>query len=93
MNGYVLHGVDGEILLVMRGFDEEEILHIIGRIRASRRKDIKELADELEKSLYDNGSRGNPSQTRPKNKGKGTNSPRSGRSKAADTKHRTKSCP
>jgi ribosome-binding ATPase YchF (GTP1/OBG family) len=93
MNGYVLHGVDGEILLVMRGFDEEEILHIIGRIRASRRKDIKELAEELEKSLYDNGSRRDSSQVGPKNKSKGSNSTRSGRTKTADPKHRSKPRP
>lgn len=89
-DGYILHGVDGNILLVVKGNDEEEILHIIGRLRASRRKEIKELADELEKSLYDNGSDRNPSKTGPKNKSKSATGARSGRTKATDPKHRTK---
>lgn len=91
--GYVLHGIENEILLVVRGSDEEEILHLIGRLRASRRKDIKELADELEKSLYDNDSSRNSSKARPKNKTKGATGARSGRTKAADPKHRTKPSP
>lgn len=90
MDGYILHGTDGEILLVVRTKEEEEILHLIGRINASRRKHIKELAWELEKSLYDNGSRRDSSKTGSKNQSKGANSTRSGRTETRDTKHRSK---
>ena len=91
MDGYVLSGVEGEYLLVIRTFEEEDIIHIIDRISASRKKDMKKLALILEKSLRDDGSRGNPSKARSKNKTKSSNSNRGGRSKTANTKHRTKS--
>jgi len=91
MDGYVLHGTDGEILLVVKSTYEEEILHLIERMLASRRKDVKELAWELEKSLYDNRSTRDTSKTRSKDKSKSTNGSSSRSKKAENTQRRTKS--
>jgi hypothetical protein len=89
MEGYVLTSVEDEYLLVIRSEDYEVILQIIDRIAASRRKDFKEFALELEKSLNDDGRRRNSGETRSKNKTKNSTSNRSRRTKAANTKHRT----
>jgi len=91
MEGYVLTGIEDEYLLVIKSEDYEIILQIIDRIAASRRKDFKEFALELEKSLNDDGRRRNSSETRSKNKTKNTTSNRSRRTKTANPQHRPKS--
>jgi hypothetical protein len=93
MEGYVLTGIEDEYLLVIKSKDYELILQIIDRIAASRRKDFKEFALELEKSLNDDGRRRNSSETRSKNKTKNSTSNRSRCSKTANPKHRSKPSP
>lgn len=88
MEGYVLTGIEDEYLLVVKSEDYETILYLIDRIAASRRKEFKEFALELEKSLNDDGRRRNSSETRSKNKTKDSTSHRGRRKKAADPKHR-----
>jgi hypothetical protein len=90
MDGYILQGTSGEYLLVIRSQEEADIIHIIDRVAASRKKSVKELAVELEKSLNDDGSRRDSSEARSKDKTKSSNSNRSGRKKAVNSKHRTK---
>ena len=90
MEGYVLTGIEDEYLLVIKSEDYEIILQVIDRIAASRRKEFKKFALELEKSLNDDGRRRNSSETRSKNKTKNTTSNRSRRTKTADPQHRTK---
>lgn len=93
MEGYVLTGVEEEYLLVIKSEDYEIILAIIDRIAASRRKDFKNFALELEKSLNDDGGRRDSGKTRSKNKTKNPTSNRSRRTKTANAQHRAKSRP
>jgi hypothetical protein len=53
MNGYFLEGINGEHLLVFRSHDEESVLRIIKKLRTSRDKEIKALADRLELEWFD----------------------------------------
>lgn len=48
LKGYFLRGVEDDHILVFRTGDPEEILRIIARLKASRDKEIKRLAEELE---------------------------------------------
>ena len=89
MDGYILQGTSGEYLLVVRSDEEQDIIHIIDRIAASRKKSVKELAVELEKSLQDDGSRRHSSEARSKDKVKSSNSNRGGRKKAVNSQHRS----
>ena len=90
MDGYILKGVNDEYLLVIKSDNIETILHLIDKISTSTKDEIKDLASKLEKSLYDDGSRRNSGKAGPKNKTKSANSGSSRRTKATDTKHRTK---
>ena len=90
-DAYVLEGIEEEYLLVIKTENEESILAIIDRLNTSRSKWLKELALLLEESLHDTGSRRYSGETRPKNSPKGSNGDKRRRTKAANTKHRTKS--
>lgn len=80
---YILKGTENEYLLVIRAEDEKAIYLVIDALSASRNEQIKEVAIELEKSLYDNGR--DSSKARPKNKSKVTVSNNSKRRKTKDT--------
>ena len=49
----MLTGVTGELLLVLKTHDEDQLISIIKKLKTIRNKEIKELAEELEASLYD----------------------------------------
>lgn len=53
MNGYLLRGVNDELLLVFRSYSQEDILAIIRKVGQLRDKEIKSLAEDLEGELYD----------------------------------------
>lgn len=82
-DSYVLKGTENEYLLVIRAEDEKAIYLVIDALLASRNEQIKEVAIELEKSLYDN--RRDSSKTRSKNKSKTAVSNDSKRRKAKDS--------
>jgi len=68
IDGYFLYGVDDEMLLVIRGHDEEKMLNIINRLLKSRDKELKELGKTLEEHFVerqDDGRRSRKAQ--PKN--------------------------
>ncbi|AXQ63334.1 hypothetical protein SEA_COMRADE_64 [Streptomyces phage Comrade] len=48
MNGYFLRGITEDNILVFRSDDPEELLRIIKRLCASRDKQIRALAEQLE---------------------------------------------
>ena len=48
MNGYFLRGINEDNILVFRSEDPEELLRIIMRLGASRDKQIRALAKQLE---------------------------------------------
>lgn len=52
LNGYFLRGIEDDYILVLRSDDSEELLRVISRLRASRDKQIKTLATELELRWY-----------------------------------------
>jgi len=52
---YILKGTENEYLLVIRAEDVKAVCSIIDVLLTSRNEEIKEVAIELEKSLYDNG--------------------------------------
>lgn len=56
MNGYLLRGVNDELLLVFRSYSQEDILAIIRKVGQLRDKEIKSLAEDLEGELYDRGA-------------------------------------
>ena len=82
-DSYVLKGTENEYLLVIRAEDKKAIYLVIDALLASRNEQIKEVAIELEKSLYDN--RRDSSKTRSKNKSKTAVSNDSKRRKAKDS--------
>lgn len=90
-DAYVLEGIEDEYLLVIKAQDQETILNIIDRLSTSRSKWMKELAQLLEESLHDTGSRRDSGKARPQNKTKSTTSDNRRRSKAANSQHRIKS--
>lgn len=51
MTGYFLRGSRGEYLMVLRSPDFEVFVEIIGRLGKMRSRAIKNLADDLMKSL------------------------------------------
>jgi len=68
MNGYFLYGSDDEMLMVIRGYDENAMIGIINKLKKSREEDIKKLAEILENQFYERDtSRGSAIKTRPKN--------------------------
>ena len=92
INGYVLHGVTGEIMLVIKSYDQEMIMAVINKIGSSRIEDLKVVSHIFERDLNDRDSR-NTSSARPKDKTKGSNSTRSRNTKAENSKRRAKSSP
>ena len=83
---YILKGTENEYLLVVKSEDQKLIYDIIDVLAASKKKDIKDLATELEKSLHDSGR--DTSETRSKNKSKSSVSNQNRRRKTKDPKHR-----
>ena len=72
LNGYFLHGVDGEKLLVIRGHNEPLLEKIILTLKRSRDQNIKDLAEVLENHFNERHDDGRSSvQIRPKNKKNG----------------------
>jgi uncharacterized protein YaaQ len=53
VNGYFLRGVNEDHILVFRSDDPEELLRIIQRLCASRDKQMKALAQQLELNWYE----------------------------------------
>lgn len=51
VSGYHLEGVDGEICLVIRSYNEELIYSIIKRLSKMRQRDIKKLGTRLEEEF------------------------------------------
>lgn len=92
-DSYILEGIEKEYLLVVKTEDVNNILAIIDRMNTSRLKWMKDLAADLEKSLYDDGCRRNSSKVGPKDKAKGTVSNKGRRTKTANTQHRSKPRP
>jgi len=90
LDSYILEGIENEYLLVVKTEDMNTILALIDRLNSSRLKWMKDLAADLERSLYDTGSRRDSSKTRPKDKGKSSTGDRGRRTKAANTQHRPK---
>lgn len=87
MKGYFLEGVDGELLLVIRGYNEEQMYSIIKKIETMREEEMKELARVLEIHFNDRNKDGrNSGSARPENKKKGTVSNRNRNRKAINSK-------
>jgi hypothetical protein len=87
IRGYLLEGVNEELLLVIRGYDEEQMYSIIKKLESMRDQEVKELAEVLENHFNDRISNGrNPVKARPQNKKKGTSSNRSRNRKTSNTK-------
>lgn len=93
LDSYILEGIQKEYLLVVKTENKDEIMALIDRLYSSRLKWMKELAAELERSLYDTGSRRDSGKTRPKNQGKSATGNRGGRKKATNPINRSKSRP
>ena len=53
VNGYFLRGVNEDNILVFRSDDAEELLRIIQRLCASRDKQMKALAQQLELNWFE----------------------------------------
>lgn len=53
VNGYFLRGINEDNILVFRSEDPEELLRIIQRLCASRDKQMKALAQQLELQWYE----------------------------------------
>ena len=67
MNAYIKRGVDGEIVLVIRGYDKEVIEAVISKLQHARSKVLKTLAEQLEKDFNGSDStRRTISKTKPK---------------------------
>jgi hypothetical protein len=87
IRGYLLEGVNEELLLVIRGYDEEQMYSIIKKLESMRDQEVKELAEVLENHLNDRISNGrNSVEARPQNKKKGSGSNRSRNRKTINTK-------
>ena len=65
-DAYLLFGPNNEILMVIKGTEDELLLKIIKKILSSRDKDIKRIGEILEKDFYDRNIR-NSSTARSKN--------------------------
>jgi hypothetical protein len=85
--GYFLYGSDDEMMMVIRGYDENLMLSIISKLKKSREQDIKNLAEILENHFYDrDNDRRSTSKTRSENKKTGGRSIRSRNTKIKNTK-------
>jgi HEPN domain-containing protein len=73
LDGYFLYGSDDELLMVIRGKDEDQMRDIIERLSRSRNKEIKELAKTLEEHYIDKQDHGRRTGgTKPKNPKEGS---------------------
>jgi hypothetical protein len=87
LTGYFLYGIDDEMLMVIRGQDEEAMLSIITKLKKSRDSAVKQLAETLESHFYDTDSDGRSSgKTRPQDKKNGGVSVRGRNTKAKNAK-------
>jgi hypothetical protein len=69
LKGYFLYGSDKEMMMVIRGYDEDAMFTIINKLKRSREESIKQLAETLESHFYDRNDDGrNSSKTRSKDK-------------------------
>ena len=69
LKGYFLYGSGEEMMMVIRGHDEDAMFSIINKLKRSREENIKELAETLENHFYDRNDDGrNSSETRSKDK-------------------------
>jgi hypothetical protein len=60
VNGYFLRGINEDNILVFRSGDPEELLRIIQRLGASRDKQMRALAKQLEIDWFSrNNEKGN----------------------------------
>ena len=89
IQSYILKGKDDEYLLVVKTKDKKIIKKMIDELSNSKAVLIKDLANELEKSLDNDDNGRDPSEVRPKNKSKSTVSNESRRRKTKDPKHRS----
>lgn len=53
LGGYFLRGIQDDHILVFRTDDPEDILRLITRLKASRDKEIKALAEILEMQWFE----------------------------------------
>jgi hypothetical protein len=83
-DAYLLFGPNSEILIVIKGTEDELLLKIIKKILSSRDKDIKRIGEILEKDFYDRNIR-NSSTARSKNTTKSSVSRRGRNPKAKNT--------
>jgi hypothetical protein len=67
MDAYIKVGVDEEIIVVIRGYDNGLIEALINRLSSSRTKEIKEIASKLEEDFNDNSIRRSTIKTKSKN--------------------------
>jgi hypothetical protein len=77
LGAYFLRGVSGETILVFRTLNDETLLRIIQRLAASRDKEIRGVANQLELEWFrrqqeqgNNGSTRLSSKARPKDSSK-----------------------
>jgi hypothetical protein len=82
---YILKGTENEHLLVIKTKDEKEIQKVIDALISSRVALVKNLGNELEKSLNQDVDRRDISEARSKNKSKSSNSNNGRRRKTKDT--------
>ena len=52
LGAYFLNGVSGDTILVFKDSDDETLLRIITKLKASRDKEIRAVADKLELEWY-----------------------------------------
>lgn len=88
VNAYFLEGTADEYLLVVRTFDRDLALSVIEAIKTSNIKELDEVAEQLETSLY-GGNSGRNSKTRSKNKKAPANGERNNGREAVNPKRRT----
>lgn len=82
-----MRGLTGEFLLVLRSFNEDEIVSVIKRLQASRDKTLKELAAKLEQDVNEGHFR-NSGRARPEDKKKGGRGVKHRDDKTANSKHK-----
>lgn len=67
MDAYFLYGVEDEMLMVIRGTDENLMLSIINKLKRSKEEEIKIIAEILENHFYERDtSRGSAIKAGPK---------------------------
>jgi hypothetical protein len=90
ISGYFLEGVDGELLMVIRSYDEETMYSIIKKIESMRSPEIKKLAEILEMHFNERDSNGgDSSKARSQDKKKSTDSNRSRNRKTGNSQFKS----